>query len=122
MEEQVKQKQLSFISPQDKEIMEAVIKATCDFFEVTEEEMLTISNKPDAANIRRLAIYLIMTSTSLKPAAVADRFKVSRFPIISAVDIIDTHRKIYKQTAYSLNSIATIANNFEKKHQWQISL
>ena len=111
----------SYVSPRDWEIMETVIKASCQYYNITEEEMLTISNRQEPANIRRQAMYLISTNTALKPQAIADRFGVSRYPVTSAMDIIPSHKKIYIQTAYSLRDIVAIVNSFEKKHQWQIN-
>jgi chromosomal replication initiation ATPase DnaA len=120
MEEQVKQK--TFILPRDKEVMELVIKAACEHFDIPEGDLMTVTKKPEATSIRHMCMYLIMTNTSMKDYTVADRFGITRTPLKRGVEIIETHRTIYRQTLDSLRAIAEIANNFEKKYEWQISL
>jgi chromosomal replication initiation ATPase DnaA len=120
MEEQIKQR--AFILPRDKEIMEAIIKAACEHYDISEDVLMTVTKKPEATSIRHECMYLIISNTGLKDYAVADRFGITRTPLKRGVEIIETHRTIYRQTLDNLNAIVAIANNFEKKYQWQISL
>lgn len=108
-------------SPRDKELMEVVIICTCNYFGITEHDMIT-SKKMDIVDIKRICIYLIVKNTSLKDYSVAERFGITRTPLNSGVDIIETRLrlKIYRQTSDTLKAIADLANNFEKKHPWLI--
>jgi chromosomal replication initiation ATPase DnaA len=108
------------ILPKDKEIMEAVIRATCQYFEITEDELINTSKKKNPVEVKRLCIYLIMKNSDLKDYAVAERFGITRTPVNDGVEIIDTHKKIYRQTSDNLREIAAIANTFEKKYSWHI--
>jgi chromosomal replication initiation ATPase DnaA len=102
-------------SPRDKELMEAVIAATCSYFSIIEQEMIT-SKKMDVVDIKRICIYLIVQNTSMKDYAIAERFGMTRTPLNAGVDIIETRirLKIYRQTSDTIKAISDLANNFEK--------
>lgn len=108
------------ILPKDKEIMEALIWATCQYFEITEDELINTSKKRNPVEVKRLCIYLIMKNSDLKDYAVAERFGITRTPLNYGVEVIDAHKKIYRQTSDNLQKIATLANTFEKKYSWHI--
>ena len=107
-------------APNDKEIMESVIKAACQYYEISEDELMNQSKKADPVAIRRMSMYLIMKNTSLRDYVVAERFGITRTPLNDSVGIIEVHAKIYRQTSGTLQAIANIANNFEKKYAWHI--
>jgi chromosomal replication initiation ATPase DnaA len=105
------------------EIVSAIIKATCTYYGISEEDLINTDRRRDAVNRRRLPMYLIMKNTDLTDNAAAERFGVTRSPFKASVDLIEyqvERKTIYRQTEDTLNAIAAIANNFEKKYAWHI--
>lgn len=113
-------KRKTFNSPSDAELMENVIKAACQHFEISEDDFITAKRVSTIVNLRRICIYLIMKNTDLRDYAVAERFRISRTQVNHGNDIIDLRKGIYGQTSVTMKTIAAIANNFGKKYEWVI--
>lgn len=110
----------AFISPVDREIMEAIIKATCVYYEITEEQLIAISKKSEATAVRRQCFYLIRQNTNISNENISQRLQLSRSPVSRGHGIIEIHKKIYAHTSHALKGIAALANNFEKSCAWHI--
>lgn len=108
-----------FIMPDKKEIIECIIKATCQHFDIDEETLIK-NESLDVARIRQLCVYLLFTSAELKEKVIAEYFQKARSTVQYSISLIDAQKKIYRQTLGNLNSIITIANNFDKKYQWHL--
>jgi len=110
-----------YIHPKDKELMETVINAACNYFEIDESIMLNNSST-DIANIRYIVCYIIMKNTELKDYIIAKRVNKARSTINTGVEKIDIHKDIYRQTLDNINGVISVANNFEKKYVWHLRL
>lgn len=106
-------------SPKDIEVANAIIKAACDYYEIDKGELMG-QKCTSVSDIRHMCLYLIDSNTSLKREKIGKIFNQSRFPVIYAVDKIDTHKRIYIRTLHALNDIVNLANTFEKKYSWHI--
>lgn len=107
------------INPWERELIAMIKKAACQHFEITEEQLISGRSRT-LANIRFLCYYLIVKSTGLKDYEVASVFNRTRTTVIYGLALIDVHRKVYRQSLVNLQSIAKIADNFEKKFPWHI--
>jgi hypothetical protein len=106
-------------NPSDRELIAVVKKAACQHFEITESQLVNDSN-PAVANIRFLCMWLIVENTGLKDYMIASIFNKSRSTVIYGIGVVDIHKKIYRQTIDNLQTVAKIANTFEKKYPWRI--
>lgn len=110
----------AYISPCDKEKMEAIIWATCLYYQISEEELKYADKSMEATAVRRQCFFLILTNTSVKDKFIANRLATNRSSVALARGIIETHRTIYQQTRNSLKGIVVLANTFEKTIEWHI--
>lgn len=108
------------VHPSDKEKMEAIIKATCVYYSLTEEELVRADKSMDSTAARYQCFYLIAINTSIKPKRIGHRLCKSRQVVLKAKGIIELHKTIYGQTRDTLKAIVAIANTFEKTTEWHI--
>lgn len=111
-----------FISPVDREIMESIIRAMCQRYGIKEADLTSTPVTSEQTNVRRVCFYMIVTNTSLRHKVIANRFNASRSAVSMAAPIIDLHKNLYRPTKDLINTVARIANSFEKKQQWHIQL
>jgi hypothetical protein len=109
----------SVLNPSDRELVQAVKKAACQYFDITEERLLEDS-MPTVVNIRFLCFWLIGQNTPLKDYMIGELFGKARSSVLYGVGLIDAHKDIYRQTLDNLRGIARIADNFEKNYTWHI--
>jgi chromosomal replication initiation ATPase DnaA len=109
-----------FINPVDLEIMEAVIKAVCDYYAITEADLISRPITSEHTNVRRITYYLIATNTELKHWMIADRLLCARSRVTKSIDTIRLYKEIYAPTRNLIAAIINIANSFTKKHPWLI--
>jgi chromosomal replication initiation ATPase DnaA len=109
----------SVLNPADRELVQAIKKATCQYFDITEERLMEDST-PTVANIRFLCFWLIGHNTHLKDYMIGQAFDKARSSVLYGVSLIDAHKDIYRQTLDNLKGIARIADNFEKNYSWHI--
>lgn len=112
-------KGIPVILPWEKEIIETVIQAACNFYEISREELLT-RQQTEVSQIRFICFYIISRNTSCKDHAIGSMFMRKRDAVRYGIDVVDTHKKIYPQTLRNLNTVIDIANKFEKKFEWHI--
>jgi|SRR5579871_1933134 len=112
---------MKVFNPSDRELIEAVKKAACEYYEISETDLIE-SGAYEIANLRYLCFWLIMENTKLKDYVIADIFNKKRSTVIYGVGLIEIHKEIYRQTLDKLKAIAELANNFEKKYSWHIHL
>ena len=106
------------ITPDNREMIQMVIKAACQYYGVSEKQLL---NEHSLANARHLCFYIIkLTANNLMDYNIGHFFNRKRTAVQYGIDLIEHHHKIYRQTLGNLNSIISIANNFEKNYQWHI--
>ena len=110
----------AFITPVDKEKVEAIIKATCEYYGITEATLLADEKEMAATAIRRQCYFLISQNTDIKADKIAKRFKRSRMAVVRGASIIESHKAIYAQTSRSLKAIVMLANTFDKTTEWLI--
>lgn len=111
--------QKAVFNPTDRELVESIKKAACEHFDITQDRLITDST-PTVANIRFLCFWLIDKNTEIKDYMIGRAFDKARGSVLYGIDLIDVHKKIYRQTLDNLRSIARIANNFEKNYTWHI--
>lgn len=109
----------SVLNPSDRELVQAIKKAACQYFEITEDRLMKDST-PTVANIRFLCFWLIGKNTHLKDYMIGQAFDMSRSGVLYGVELIEAHKDIYRQTLDNLRCIARIADNFEKNYSWHI--
>lgn len=106
-----------FLSPDDRELVEAVINAACIFFQIGREELI---NGTTMAKPRHLCFYIISNNTHLNEKAIGGVFRKARTTVQYGISQMQVHTKIYRQTLGNMQSIVAIANTFEKKYTWHI--
>jgi hypothetical protein len=106
-----------FLSPDDRELVEAVIKAACIFFQVEREDLI---NDRKLAKTRHLCFDIISNNTHLNEKTIGEIFCKGRTAVQYGISQMEVHKKIYRQTLGNINSIVAIANTFDKKHTWHI--
>jgi len=111
---------ISTISPANRELIEGVISAACQHFDVTREQLL---GEYRLTNARHLCFYIIHNSTTgVFDYDIGGFFNKKRTAVQYGINLIDTHKVIYRQTLGDLNAIITIANSFVKKYEWHLQL
>lgn len=105
------------ISPQEKELMLAVIEGVCEYFDVSEDLLMSGENS-SIVNMRYLCFYLITKNTSLKDYVIAEVFGKTRTTVCYGIRQIDWQKNIYAQTLNNLRGVVRLVNNFEKKYEW----
>lgn len=106
-----------FLSPDDRELVEAVINAACIFFQVERDELIAGTK---LAKSRHLCFYIISNNTHLNEKTIGAIFGKGRTAVQYGISQTQVHKKIYRQTLGSINGIVAIANTFDKKHTWHI--
>lgn len=106
-----------FLSPDDRELVESVIKAACIFFQIEQQELINDSRLVKA---RHICFYVISNNTHLKEKVIGEIFSKSRTAVRYGLSQMEVHVKIYRQTLDNMTCVAAIANTFEKKHKWHI--
>lgn len=106
-----------FISPDDRELVEAVINATCQRLEICREDLMKDRRH---ARHRNICYYIISRNTQLKETAIGKVFGHSRTACRYGIEQVGTHVKIYRQTLDMYTDIMELANTFDKKYQWRI--
>jgi chromosomal replication initiation ATPase DnaA len=111
---------MSYVKPKDLEIANAIVRATCEVFEIS-EEALRSDNRATIANMRQMVYFLMKKYTDMKDYNIGARMgKSSRHAISFGVEKIETHKRIYRQTMDELCMIVERANTFEKKYYWHL--
>jgi hypothetical protein len=107
----------TILSRRDQELVDAVILAGCEYMGITREHLLDGYE----ANTRYACYFLIKEAERmLTPGDIARACKKSRATVAYGIDLMDVHRKIYRQTLDTLNGIAELANKFDKNYSWHI--
>lgn len=109
------------ISKMESEIVDSVQRAVCDYFNINEDGLMTNKNFR-YVYIRRLCLFLIKENTTLSLNDLSAMFHVERSNIFKGIDVIKFQKGIYTSVAYDVKNIYRIANNFEKKFEWQLPL
>lgn len=108
------------ISPADRELIECVISAACQYFDANRQQLI---GEYRMANARHLCYYIIATSTiGIYDYHIGSFFNKGRTAVQYGIGLISSHKNIYRQTLGNLNGIIEIANNLEKKFKWHIPL
>lgn len=108
------------ISPADRELIECVISAACQYFKVDRQQLI---REYRMASARHLCYYIIFNSTTgVYDYDIGNYFNRKRTAVQYGIGLISSHKNIYRQTLGNLNSIIEIANNLEKKYEWHIPL
>lgn len=106
------------ISPDNREIIECVIKAACQYYNVTRDQLI---EEHRLANARHLCFYIIKVSTEdVFDYSIGKYFNKKRTAVQYGIGIIDHQKIIYRQVIGNLNAIIEIANNFDKKYPWHL--
>lgn len=108
-----------FIMPHDLEIIEKVIEAACIQYDISRKILMDGTSK-EIVNIRYQCMYLISQNTGLYEKQIAEAFGKSRTTAQYGIGLIEIHKKIYRQTLGSMESIINITNSFTKKYQWHL--
>ena len=86
-------------------VQERVIKAACEHFEISEENLLK-DTQYNVAYMRHLCYYLIKKNTNFSQRFIGFRFKQSRGPVRYGIELIDATKNIYSPTLADLTKIA----------------
>ena len=106
------------ITPENRELIECVMKAVCNYFDVTEKQL---KEEHKLATARHYCFYLIKENTTgVFDYNIGAFFNRKRTAVQYGIDLVDHHKFIYRQTLGTLNTIIQIANNFEKKYTWDL--
>lgn len=108
-----------FISLRDREIIDFIIKAGCEVFDFSENDLFDRSNY-EATKLRKLVAYLCIKNTDASKMAISEKMGFTKRNLYYIIDEIDVHVKIYFTTISHLNMIIDKANNFTKNHEWHL--
>ncbi|MGZ5302522.1 MAG: helix-turn-helix domain-containing protein [Bacteroidia bacterium] len=92
---------VNHISP----VQEAIIKAACAYFEITEDILLS-GTTHNICYMRWCCFYLIKKNTFLSVKFIGNRFKKQRPAGSNGIDTIESRKPIYMQTVCDLRTIA----------------
>lgn len=111
-----------FIYPIDKQVIEAIITATCVVFEIDRISLMR-SNERAVVALRQYCFYLTKTNTEIGPTAIGEYFGLTKPPIMYGIEKVAAHKNIYMPVLYDLRRICETANTFKTKNeQWHIQL
>lgn len=111
-------KKVNTISPVCLELIDCVMGAACQYFNVSRELLI---NEYRMANARHICYYIIINSTTgVYDYDIGKFFNRKRTAVQYGIGQISAHKDIYRQTLGEINSIIQIANNFEKKYSWHL--
>lgn len=109
---------INVISPVYREMIEKVIDAACQYFEVSREQL---NSEYRLYNARHLCFYIIMENAKgVYDYDIGSFFNRKRTAVQYGIGLVSAHLNIYRQTVGDLNAIIAIANNFTKKYEWHL--
>jgi chromosomal replication initiation ATPase DnaA len=101
------------VTPQtlvSKPMLEKIIAATCMYFSIEENELLT-GTGTDQVYKKHLAWYLIKDNVAISSYRIAQRFNIkAHSSVLRAVDSIQAQKNIYAPIMHDLREIMKIAN------------
>lgn len=97
-------KKIVYVSPENKQKVEAVLCAACKYFEI-ERDRLFVDASYSVVNIKQMCIYLMKVNTKMSDRDLAEYLSISKSSVGSSVEKIRVHKNIYSDTMNGLRKI-----------------
>ena len=98
------------LSKADKTKLDKITKACCEYYELTEKELMQ-TNSRSVTKVRQYACYLLhINIPTLSDRAMAEIFGKAKSTIQYGLETIEAHSRVYADTHTALQKIAEIAN------------
>lgn len=106
-------------SKRDIEIVNAIIRATYEYFDIPVD--VFIKNKSHKyAYMRRLCWYVIKNNTMLNYREISELFDMNYSNIYRGIEEVAIQKNTYRDVARNLKNIIAATNNVEKNFEWQV--
>lgn len=106
------------VSDSNRELIDSVVNAACQFYSVSKKELL---NESSLVGARHLCFYIIKVNTDgIYDYTIGHFFNKKRTAVQYGINVVEHQKEIYRQMLGDINSISDIANNFEKKYTWHL--